>query len=398
MKQYSHLIGGILLVSGTTIGAGMLALPVVTGMAGFLPTFALLIFYWIYMTFTAFLLLEVNLWMQPQTNLISMARHTLGRWGEIVSWAAYLFLLYSLTTAYIAGSGPIVRDIASATTGVLVPEWMGSIPLLLMFGFFVYKGTKSVDYVNRLLMAGLAVAYIVLLVLLIPYVKSSFLVHADWSYITTGISVIATSFGFHIIIPTLTVYFDRDVKKLKIAIWIGSLLPLAVYILWEMMTLGVLPLQGSHSIAEGYLKGSNGAHLLVGLLEESSVAILATGFSFFAIVTSFLGVSLSLNDFLADGLKIQKTRCGRVILYGLTFLPPVLFTLTNPRAFLVALEYAGAFGVTFLLGFLPALMVWRGRYHKEFKSKFMVKGGKCALLMAMIFSVLVIIIEIAEKF
>lgn len=106
MKGHSQLIGGILLVSGTTIGAGMLALPVSTGLAGFIPSIILLFVFWLYMTYTAFLMLEVNLWMGPHTNLISMAKNTLGTIGEGVSWLTYLFLLYSLTTAYVAGAGP----------------------------------------------------------------------------------------------------------------------------------------------------------------------------------------------------------------------------------------------------------------------------------------------------
>ena len=57
-------LGAILLVSGTTIGAAMLALPVVTGLAGFIPTALLFILFWAFMLFTAFLILEVNLWFQ----------------------------------------------------------------------------------------------------------------------------------------------------------------------------------------------------------------------------------------------------------------------------------------------------------------------------------------------
>jgi len=397
MRRHSKLVGGILLVSGTTIGAGMLALPVSTGAAGFFPSSLLFIAYWIYMTFTALLMLEVNLWMQPHTNLISMARSTLGTWGAAVSWGIYLFLLYSLTTAYIAGSGPIVVDFVQSVSGYVMPAWCGSIPLLLIFGFFVYKGTKSVDYVNRFLMIGLVVTYVAMTIFLTPHVEAALLKHMDWKYLLLGISVVATSFGFHIIIPSLTDYFDRDVAKLKKAILIGSSIPVVVYILWELLTLGIIPLNGPNGIFEGYVKGANGAHLLTEALGNTTIAMTARFFSFFAIVTSFMGVSLSLSDFLADGFKIKKTRGGRALLYALTFIPPLLITLTYPRAFLTALEYAGAFGVVTLLGLLPALMVWSGRYHKRFQSTFKAPGGKIALLMAMAVSLLVIGVEVANK-
>ena len=201
MQRHSKLLGGILLVSGTTIGAGMLALPVCTGKAGFFPSLALFLAYWIYMTYTAFLMLEVNLWMGPEANLISMAKKTLGRWGESLSWVIYLFLLYALTTAYIAGGGPIVADVIASLTGYVLPAWFTPLPLLLIFGFFVYRGTRSVDYVNRLLMLGLVFTFGAMVVFLAPHVQSQLLEHVDAKYLMLAVSIVATSFGFHIIIP-----------------------------------------------------------------------------------------------------------------------------------------------------------------------------------------------------
>nr|NGX29103.1 Tyrosine-specific transport protein [Candidatus Anoxychlamydiales bacterium] len=61
MVKSNKFLGSVLLISGTTIGAGMLGLPVMTGFAGFFPTLALLFFFWLYMLVTAFLYLEANL-------------------------------------------------------------------------------------------------------------------------------------------------------------------------------------------------------------------------------------------------------------------------------------------------------------------------------------------------
>lgn len=397
MNYRSKIIGGILLVAGTTIGAGMLALPVSTGQGGFIPSIALLVICWAFMTFTAFLMLEVNLWMEDNTNLVSMAKRTLGKWGAAVSWVIYLFLLYLLTTAYIAGSGPITIDVINALTGYLLPSWAGAIPLLVIFGVCVYKGTSTVDYVNRLLMLALVIAYAAMVIFLTPYVEERLLEHIDWSHLLIATSVVTTSFGFHIIIPSLTSYLNRDLHHLRRALLIGSIIPLIVYIIWELLTLGIIPLEGDNSLAYGYQTGVNAAQLLTTALGHTTLGVTARVFAFCAIVTSFLGVSLSLSDFLADGLKIEKTRPGRILLYVLTFMPPLLFALTNPRAFLSALEYAGAFGVVVLLCLLPALMVWSGRYCHKFETVYTAPGGKPALLLVMLFSVIVIGLEIAIK-
>lgn len=395
--NYHRLLGGILLVSGTTIGAGMLALPIVTGFAGFWPSIFLFVIYWLYMTFTAFLMLEVNLWMDKETNLITMANHTLGYGGKIFSWIVYLFLLYTLTTAYLAGGGPIFLDGIQALTGWEPPSWFSPFPLLIIFSFFVYQGPHSVDYVNRLLMIGLIVSYLLIVVFLTPYVNHFELERSNWSAIWVGVSIVSTSFGFHIIIPTLTDYLKRDVKQLKWVILIGSALPLIIYMSWEFLTLGIIPLQGTNGLIEGYQQGLDGATVLGSFLGKSELSVLARLFSLFAIVTSFLGVSLSLRDFLADGLKIQKTDKGRIILYLLTFLPPLVITLIDPRAFLNALEYAGAFGVVTLLGLFPVLMIWKGRYRQNREGPFRVPGGRWVLGLVFLVSLSVMMLEVANR-
>ena len=92
-------IGGALLVGGTAIGAGMLALPVVTGMGGFFPAIVIFIICWLFSACTGLLLLEVCLWMPNDANIISMAHHLLGPIGKISAWILYLFLFYCLTIA-----------------------------------------------------------------------------------------------------------------------------------------------------------------------------------------------------------------------------------------------------------------------------------------------------------
>lgn len=390
-------IGGILLVSGTTIGAGMLALPVITGAAGFYPSLLLFVFYWALLTYSAFLLLEVTLWMEERTNLITMARKTLGKWGEAVAWGSYLFLLYALTTAYLTGSASIFSDFVNSLFGFSIPNWFGPLPLLVAFGYFVFKGTGSVDKINRVLMFALASCYCILLALLFPYIDVRLLNHVDYRFLLLSNAVIATSFGFHIIIPTLSHYLERDVASMRIAIFVGSFIPLIVYILWNALALGIIPLGGKYGIIEGYKEGANGVHLLTGILNTGAISTVARFFSFFAIITSFLGVSLSLIDFLSDGFKVEKKGSGTALLCLMTFLPPLVIMWINPRAFLTALEWAGAFGVVLLLVFIPALMVFRGRYAKNFQGAYKAPGGKVALGFVMLLSLLIIGLEILNK-
>ncbi|HKZ00308.1 MAG TPA: aromatic amino acid transport family protein, partial [Rhabdochlamydiaceae bacterium] len=58
VHTFGHLLGGILLVAGTSIGVGMLALPVATAAGGFVPSLLIYLICWIFMMCTGLLILE----------------------------------------------------------------------------------------------------------------------------------------------------------------------------------------------------------------------------------------------------------------------------------------------------------------------------------------------------
>ncbi len=393
----SRLIGAILLVSGTTIGAGMLALPVTTGLAGFFPSLVIMSFIWLFMMLTAFYFLEVNLRMRGESNLISMMHKTLGRPGEIVSWIVYLLLLYALTAAYLLGCSQILSDFVSQIFSFQAPEWLWPVIIFVFFGAFVYLGTEIVDFLNRFMMMGLVLSYVAIISLGCCRIDYSKLFYQNWSFLLPSVSVVLTTFGYHIIIPTLTTYLEHDSKLLKKAIFIGSLIPFVIYILWQMLVMGVVPVHGSLSLSEASEKGLQITFFLKTLLASQWVGLAVRSFAFFAIVTSLLGVSLSLADFLSDGLKIKKTHAGKFFVILLTFIPPLMFAIFYPQGFIVALKYAGIF-VVILLGLAPALMAWferYGRQAKDFvKSEFRLAGGKPLLLITIVISLLLLGVEV----
>lgn len=394
---FGRLFGATLLICGTTIGAGVLALPVSTGRAGFIPSLLTMLFCWVYLAYAAFCILEVNLCVGSKGNLISMASQTLGKWGKAISWVAYLFLLYALNTAYIAASTGIFQNVLEKLTGYTMAHILCVIPLLAVFGLLLRQGMKVVDSINRLFMIGLGLSFLCLLGFALPHMDSSLLTSVNMGAMLPSLSVVVTAFGYHIIIPSLSVYLHGNVKELRQAIWIGSLLPLIAYIVWQIAILGIVPMQGAVSIEDAYSKGLSGADLLVQFSNSVWLPYVAQAFAFFVIITSFLGVSVSLFDFLADGLKIEKRASGKWKLFFFTFVPPLYFALSYPRIFFSALEYAGAFGVVILLALIPACMVWRKRYVLHLPSSYQVVGGKAGLVVFILISLSIIFYEIIQK-
>ena len=95
--QVKQILSGILLVAGPSIGAGMLALPVVTAESGFFPALLIYFLCWVFMTSTGLLILELCLKLPPDANLVSMAGAYFGLPGKGFAWGLYLFLFYPWT-------------------------------------------------------------------------------------------------------------------------------------------------------------------------------------------------------------------------------------------------------------------------------------------------------------
>lgn len=389
----SRLIGGILLIVGTSIGAGMLGLPIAAAQLGFAGSLILLVGCWFILTVGALLILEINLWLPVNTNLISMAKVTLGPFGQIIAWITYLLLLYSLLCAYIAGGSDLFHSLL-LTHNIAIPEWAGAILFTLIFGTIVILGIRSVDIVNRGLMFFKFAAYLLIVIFLLPYISLFKLADGNLSYLSSAsaIMVTATAFGYATIIPSLRVYFAGDVNKLRLAIIIGSLIPLICYIGWDAVIMGIVPLEGSDSL-QSILKSSNSASDLVTTLNHHVtsplVELAVKGFTSVCVLTSFLGVALCLTDFLSDGLQLPKKGISNLIIHALTFLPALGITLFFPNIFIKALGHAGVFAVILLI-LLPAAMAWSGRYYCGIAKGFKVPGGRIFLALIILFSLALI--------
>jgi len=387
----SKMLGGVLLIAGTCIGGGMLGLPIATARGGILSSILLFVGCWILMTFTALLTLEVNLCFPKQSNVISMARFTLGKPGAFICWTIYLFFLYALVSAYIAGGQDVLHGLLNATN-IDIPIWICGILFVFAFGSIVIAGVKHVDIFNRLLMI-IKLGSVILLMLLISTHIDPINYHAGKvEFLLPAMTIAITSFGFSIIVPSLRTYFDDDTKKLRIAIILGSFLPLLCYIAWDAVIFGLVPLTGEF----GLERLSNMNQPVTGLLESiiyyvptEKIMFLSRAFTSICVLTAFACVSLGLFDYLADGFKVTNQSRGKFLVTCATFLPPLLIVIFYPKAFILLLSVAGLCCVM-LQALMPALMAWNCRYVKNIDMPYQVFGGKPALLLAIVTALLVI--------
>lgn len=338
--------GGILLILGSSIGAGMLALPLDFSSVGFVNGSLVLLVCWWIMYSGARCLLAVNMTFPPESHLVSMVSELLGWPGRVLAWGSCLILMYTLLAGYIAGGSDILKSLLGNT----LPDVLYTLLFTLGFGAIVYAGIRFVDYVNRGLMFSKLFIYMCVVILVLPVVEVSRLQGGNYHAVPASLMIAITSFGFSSLIPSLRYYFQETPDVLKRVLLIGSLIPLFCYVLWIAVMMGGVSqaklLHLSHAV-----QPIGGLAALLG----QRMKLLFNVFASLCIVTAFLGVALGMFDFLADGFSMKKRGASGLGLFVLTFLPPMLIVLWDPGIYLNALRYAGRCCIVLLL-LLPAFM------------------------------------------
>lgn len=381
------VISGAFLVSGTAIGAGMLGMPLLTGVAGFLPAAVVTTLVWFFMYLTGLAFLEATLWRKEECNILSLSQYFLGRTMRFISGGMFAFLYYALMVAYFAAGAPLLGKILGE-----IPTW-GSMGLFCaIFGSIVALGVHWIDRVNIVLTVGMIATWALLIGFGTSEVDAGKLVPALWNRAPFAAPILFSAFGFHNIIPSLTTYLKRDRKILHLSILVGTLISLVVYLVWQWLVIGSVPREELIRIQAAGLPATAA---MAKVIRVPAVYSLSHAFAFFAIMTSTLGVSFSLVDFLGDGIK--RSARGGWMRWGLTamvFIPPAVIAGVNPHIFDTALGIAGGFGEAFLNGLLPVLLVWAG--HAVYKLPLSLIKKRLTLGVLGLAAVLVAVLEIIQ--
>lgn len=391
------ILGSIAIVAGTAIGAGMLALPLATAALGVMPTVLLLMVIWGVSAYTALLMLEINLRSGVGDNVHAITGKTLGKTGQLIQGASFLSLLFALTAAYLTGGSSLLVLKAQAFFDVALDKQLAVLLFTVFLGGFAAFGVVWIDKASRLLFSLMVALLILVVMFLLPGVEMGTLVaqgssllgtDADMSLWMAAIPVVFTSFGFHVCIATLVGYLDGEAKILRKVLLIGSTLPLICYLLWLTVTLGTL---GAETIES--FNGSLGA--LVSALQavvDSDVVSKCIGlFADLALITSFLGVTMSLFDFVAELIRAKPNWMGRLQTWLITFVPPLLCALYYPDGFVKVLGFA-AIPLVFMIIFLPIAMAL-GQRPKQLGG-YEVSGGKAALMLTGLVGLMIILAQL----
>lgn len=384
---------GAMLVSGTCIGGGMLAMPIQTADAGFLMSLLILASSWVFMTFTGLLLVEATLWIKNQTHFSSLAQILLGAPGRILSLAVYLFMNTTSLVAYTSGGAQLFSHFFSLI-GLSLGYKTCCILFTLLFGGLVSFGLIFIGKVNNWLVLLMGAIYCYLTFMGISHLHPDYLAFRPaWVAGLFSYPLIFAAFSHQMIVPSLCSYLRYDPAKLRKALLIGTSIPFAVYTLWLLVIHGLIPYEGENGLRMAFVNNALivepfRVHFTHGLL-----FILIDLFALLALATSYMGLSIALFDFVRDIFQGIGKYPSRNAIILVSILPCLYLAMHFEKALLGFLDVSGGFGDALLSGIIPVAMVWIGRYRKRFETTYQVAGGKSALVLAGAFSVIIFVVQ-----
>ena len=383
------LIGGVAIIAGTAVGAGMFSLPVVSAGMGFAWSFACLLLSGLFMLGSAMLILETNLNYPVGSSFDTFVGKTLGPRWNLFNNLSLVFVLYILSYAFISGGGSIVSHTLGSVLGQEINQSLSGLAFALLIALVVTISSLWVSRLTSVLIAGMLLSFLWSALQLIGGVTPALLLDIKPGYGLFAFAALPfylTSFGYHGSVPSLVKIYGKDPRRILWCLILGSLFSLLVYLLWLVIVLGQIPrAEFGQIIANG---GNIGALVEAISKQQDQAGLLAVlnTFANLAVISSFLGVGLGLFDFIADKFQFADDGQGRLKTSALTFAPPMIASLFYPHGFILAIGYAGLCATVW--GCLVPALAARASRRKFGNPQFRTPGGNAVIYLMLGYALL----------
>lgn len=324
------------------IGVGMFAIPFSFVLAGFWPGMIELALLGGVVTLLHVLYGEIVLATPEFHRMPGYIRRYLGEEAARISWLSTLFGTVGTLLAYIVVGSLFLRTILGrimleADTGFFAVTLVCIVAVITMFSL------KKESAINGILTV-FEIAFIAgLSLVLVPHGSVAHLADARASNLLAPFGVLLFALSGASVVPDLVTVLDRNKRQVRVAIVIGSLIPVFLYALFAFAVVGV---SGSATSAEAI---AGLARILGG-----SIAFWASIAGFLAVLTSFVALSANFQQLLALDLRLSRAAA-----WAVASTTPFVFYIAGFQDFIAIISIVGvfAFGVDGILFFLMGCRV-----------------------------------------
>lgn len=345
-KQY-QFIKAVTTLTGTIIGAGVLAIPYTIYTAGYWLGVLYLIILGIIMIILNLMLGEVVLRTKKKLHIPELIKLYLGKKGYVLVLIAIAILIYGGMSAYIRGAGDILNTIIPAQSF----NW--SIVFFAIGTYFIIKGLKFVSQWNIIFVSGMVLIIVTL------WLRAIYSQDIDWTQFelkpTNSVTqafrpygaILFSYFGV-IAIPHIKTILGKKSDQMEFVITLGILIPILLYSVFVSLVIGVA--------------GQDITPLAIISLGEKlgrQVLIITSIFAIIAMMTSFIAMGLSMIESYMSFGKLKRS-----IAIILTTFPPMALLVFDWAQFDTIIQYAGGIGVS-IISILIILTFWRAKSEGE---------------------------------
>jgi tyrosine-specific transport protein len=338
---------------GCTIGAGIMGIPYVVAKAGFLTGLLDILAIGAMFLLIHLYLGEVTLRTKGKHQLPAYAEKYLGKAGKYIMFVSIIIGIYGALMAYIMGAGEAISSITGLTPLV------SSIIFFIALSFIVYLGLEAIEKSEAIafpLVLGLTA---LILVFALFKINPANLVSFSPMKIFLPYGVLLFAYIGTSAIPEMKEELEDNKKSLKKAIIIGSLIPIAVYVLFTLAIVGVM---GSSTQEVG----SVGIKAIMG----ENLAFIGGLFAFLTMSTSFLALSLALTELFRYDYGLRKNSSWLLACF-VPFLLFLLFKLGDVASFSKVIDMTGIItGIS--TGVLIILIALRAKEKGERKPEYSI--------------------------
>ena len=364
-EGFQRTLGGSMMVAGTAIGAGMLALPMTSAGMWFNWSMVLMLLSWFCMLRASQAILEVNLLFEPGDSLHTLVQNTLGSFWSVLNGFSVAFVLYTLVYAYVSSGGSVVQHALQSSWGITPPRVLTSLIFTILLTACVWWSSKAVDHLSAILMGGMVITFLLSIGGMIGQARLDSMLGLD-----------GQSGEFIFIFGAASTYLTSSCLR------IGTVIALLCYVVWIAAADGIIPRDDfKHITNVGDLVAASGTSL------GGIILKMLEAFALFAIATSFLGAGLGLFDYMADLCGFDNSRLGRTKTMLITFVPPMIGGIIWPDGFLPAIGWAGLAASIWSV-IVPALLL-RASRRKFQASLYRVPGGSTTVPLLLVYGIIV---------
>lgn len=362
-------------LTGAVIGAGILSIPYVTAMAGFMLGASYIVLIGLAMLCVNLCLGEVTLRTKGDHQLTGYAGIYLGKAGRWLMLFSMVFGIYGALIAYIIGESKVLGQlfgISFFTAGLL---------FFIVVAALTYFGLEVLEQ-SELWMESLKLL-IFLAIVLIIFSSGKFsaqnLSAVNWDGFFIPYGVVLFAFLGTAAIPEIREELKGRLGIMKRVLGYGTLLVMIVYFLFAFAVVG---LNGSFT--------TEVATMGIGRQLGTAALIIANLFAALAMATAFVCFGYALKDMYKQDFGFSNFKAW-LLMVGV----PAIVLALGVRSFIKVLALTGAVSGG-IAGVLVVLMYWKARKAGKAKPAFTFNLPKPLGVLLIIMFVLGALIELSS--